>query len=411
MAQSLSRSARSRSQAVTAKKMKKAATAATTNEVTHIPPQERCALVLQGGGALGAYQGGVYEQLAAHGVLPDWVAGISIGAINAALIAGNPPERRVERLRQFWTLITERLSYIDLPDHFGATVREWLNESRAAWVAGVGIAGFFRPRLPPPYLQTPGTSAALSFYDTSELAETLGQLVDFDLINDRHSRHHVRLSVGAVNVRTGAYRYFDSDDPRGGGPLGPAHIMASGALPPGFPPIEIDGEQYWDGGIVSNTPLQYVLDQPRRHDLLVVQVDLFSAQGTLPRHLGEVGEREKDIRFASRTHYHTDQAAHSERMCAAAHRLAARLPKGFEKDADLAELLASGSPAALTVLHLIYRSKYYETQSKDYEFSRQSMQEHWAAGAVDVQASLGHHRWCTRPRTGHHVTVLDCLQP
>ncbi|WP_077560501.1 patatin-like phospholipase family protein [Polaromonas sp. C04] len=373
--------------------------------------EELCTLVLQGGGALGAYQAGVYEAMDAHGLRPDWVAGVSIGAINAAIIAGNPPERRVARLREFWDGVSSQLKFVDLPKSFGTEAREILNESRAAMVAALGVPGFFIPRMPPAPFQQPGTRAALSYYDTAPLQHTLERLIDFDLINTTDPRHKVRLSVGTVNVTTGNFRYFDSTDPDRHGPIGPRHIMASGALPPGFPPIEIDGEFYWDGGLVSNTPLQYVIDQPRAHDMLVLQVDLFSARGRLPRNLSEVAEREKDIRFASRTRLNTDLVAEQQKIGAAARRLAAKLPPNMAGDPDLAELLATGSPDAVTILHLIHRSKHYETQSKDYEFSRQTMLEHWAAGQADVECSLASPRWAARSRAPAGITVLDLTPP
>jgi len=373
-----------------------------------VDANETCVLVLQGGGALGSYQAGVFERMAARSIQPHWVAGVSIGAINAALVAGNPPERRLARLREFWERVTSQLSVLTWPSGVGDEAREILNETRAAFAASFGVPGFFTPRIPSALLQRPGTLAALSIYDTTPLAATLDELVDFDLINDLRSPHHVRLSVGAVDVRTGNYRYFDSDDREScGGALDARHVMASGALPPGFPPVEIDGEFYWDGGVVSNTPLQYVIDQPRIRDTLVIQVDLFHARGPLPENLMEVAERQKDIRFASRTRANTTHAIEAHALGAAARRLAARLPASFSDDPDLKLLLAAGSPAALTILHLIYRSKHHESQSKDYEFSRQSMLERWAAGAADADLSFEHARWRERPRRGANVTVLD----
>lgn len=370
-------------------------------------PEELCTLVLQGGGALGAYQAGVYEAMDARGLRPDWVAGVSIGAINAAIIAGNPPERRVTRLREFWNGVSSQLQFIDIPENLGMEAREMLNESRAATAVVLGVPGFFTPRVPPAPFQRPGTRAALSYYDTTPLQATLERLIDFDLINTTDTRHQVRLSVGAVNVTTGNTCYFDSTDPNRRGPIEPRHIMASSALPPGFPPVEVDGEYYWDGGLVSNTPLQYVIDQPRTHDMLVLQVDLFSTRGRLPHNLNEVAERAKDIRFASRTRLNTELVAAKQKVSAAAHRLAAKLPPELAADPDLAELLVTGSPAAVTILHLIHRKERYETQSKDYEFSRQTMLEHWAAGQTDVHTSLTSPRWVARRRATPGITVLD----
>ena len=274
--------------------------------------KEERILVLQGGGALGAYQAGVYEALAATGQTPSWVAGISIGAINAALIVGNPPERRVQRLREFWDTVTSSSAMLNPPVAPGVELRGVFNEANATIGAVFGLPGFFVPRFPAAPFQLPGTAGALSYYDTEPLRATLEQLVDFDLLNSGS----MRMSVGAVNVRTGNFAYFDTADQR----LDARHIMASGALPPGFPPVEIDGEWYWDGGLVSNTPLQYVLDQPQADCRLVFQVDLFVAEGPMPTDLLEVGEREKDIRFSSRTRLNTTNVLARHALAQAARR-------------------------------------------------------------------------------------------
>ena len=368
---------------------------------------EQSVLVLQGGGALGAYQAGVYEALDREGVRPQWVAGVSIGAINAAIIAGNPPERRVARLREFWDGVSSQLQAPALPAAYGTLAREWFNESSATFAAVAGVPGFFSPRFPPAVLQPAGTPGALSYYDTTPLERTLEKLVDFDLINTPDVKHKIRLSVGAVNVETGNFRYFDSGDATYSKPIGPRHIMASGALPPGFAPVAIDGGFYWDGGLVSNTPLQYVIDQPTLTDMLVFQVDLFSARGRMPRNLGEVAERGKDIQYASRTRLNTDLIAAQQKLTHAAQNLAARLPKKFADDPDLIALLNAGSPAAITIVHLIHRSKHYETQSKDYEFSRHTVREHWEAGRADVERSLGSKTWCARGRPRAGIRVFD----
>ncbi len=356
------------------------------------------ALVLQGGGALGAYQAGVYQALAAAGTMPDWVAGISIGAINAALIAGNAPERRLERLHAFWDLVSARLAapapWADGP------LRSWFNEASAGFTAMAGVPGFFEPRVPPPPLAMPGSMGAISWYDTAPLRATLERLVDFDRINART----MRFSVGAVHVTTGNFVYFDNHSHT----IGPEHVMASGALPPGFPAVVIEGEPYWDGGIVSNTPLQYVLDN-HSGDACVFQVDLFSARGAMPRNLGEVTMREKDIRFSSRTRLNTDMLQETARLRAAARRLAAKLPKSLADDPDLA-LLTRGDEGAISVMHLINRSEAYETASKDYEFSRETVTGHWASGRADAEQSLADPRWLTRKhRPG--ITTYDLQEP
>ena len=371
------------------------------------PRAEQTVLVLQGGGALGADQAGVYEGLDKQGIRPQWVAGVSIGAVNAAIIAGNPPERRVERLREFWDGVSSQLLAPALSATYGPLAREMFNQSSAALVALVGAPGFFTPRFPPALFQPAGTPGALSYYDTAPLEKTLARLVDFDLINTPDVQQKVRLSVGAVNVETGNFRYFDSTDATCTRPIGPRHIMASGALPPGFAPVEIDHEFYWDGGLVSNTPLQYVIDQPTATDMLVFQVDLFSARGRMPCNLGEVAERSKDIQFASRTRLNTDLVAAQQKLTRAAQNLAARLPARFANDPDLIALLNAGSPAAVTIVHLIHRSKHYETQSKDYEFSRHTVREHWEAGRADAEMSLKSRSWCTRGRPLAGIRVFD----
>jgi NTE family protein len=369
---------------------------------------EECILVLQGGGALGAYQAGVQEALSGLGHGPTWVAGISIGAINAALIAGNRPPRRVERLREFWEGVTSfpfaapDLGSLPLARAAAGPSRDLVNETSATVAMLFGVCGFFAPRVPAAPFQPPGTPGAISYYDTEPLRRTLERLVDFDLLN----AGAVRLSVGAVNVRTGNFAYFDSSEQR----LDARHIMASAALPPGFPPIEIDGEHYWDGGLVSNTPLQHVLDQPGSRPRVVFQVDLFAARGDLPRTLADVSEREKDIRYSSRTRLNTTHELKRQAMLQAAQRLVARLPPSLRDDPDAREFAKMQTEAPVSVVHLIYRSKHYESQSKDYEFSRTSMQEHWAAGVADTQQTLADPRWLQRqPHEG--VQVFDLLSP
>ena len=337
-------------------------------------------LVLQGGGALGSYQAGVYEALLAGGEAPDWVGGISIGAINAALIVGNPPERRLATLKAFWEMTSSDL--LAKPLTHGGDGRSLFNEASAAWIASAGAPGFFAPRFPPTFFAAPGTPQALSFYDTAPLRETLLKLVDFDLINSGG----VRLSVGAVNIRNGNFRYFDTTTDV----IGPEHIMASGALPPGFPPVEIEGEFYWDGGLVSNTPLDYVLDADVGRDLTIFQVDLFNASGPLPKSVMEAMEREKDIRFASRTRRATDDAIKRRKAKEAITSLIAKLSPDLRDDPEVATLTEFARENAVSVVQLIYRSKHYETSSKDYEFSRVTMLDHWAAGRHDAEQALAH---------------------
>jgi NTE family protein len=361
-------------------------------------PDEAAVLVLQGGGALGAYQAGVFEALAATGHEPSWVAGISIGAVNAALIAGNPPEHRLTALRAFWDRASSRVPFPSpFADGWG---RRLFNEAAAGVVALTGIPGFFEPRITPPWLTLPGSPEATSLYDTAPLRETLLELVDFDLLNNGP----MRFSVGAVNVLSGNFTYFDNRERL----IGPEHVMASGALPPGFPAVMIDGEPYWDGGIVSNTPLQYVLDKrDGTSPLLVFQVDLFSARGMMPRSLAETIQREKDIRFSSRTRLGTDLQVRLEAMTAAAARLAARLPEELRSDPDLMELTSHACDYPVTILHLINRSESFESHSKDYEFSRGTVEGHWASGRADVERSLASPRWKSRQIHDCGIVTLD----
>ena len=360
-------------------------------------------LVLQGGGAVGAYQAGVFEALAAERVAPTWIAGISIGAINGALIAGNAPGERLGRLSEFWELVS---SSMPVPAWRPDELHGWLNGAAAIQALLFGVPGFFSPRVPPAPLQPAGSLAAISYYDTAPLAGTLERLVDFDRLN----QGEVRLSVGAVNVRTGNFAYFDTATQR----LDARHIMASGALPPGLPPVEIDGEHYWDGGLASNTPLNYVLDQPGGDRRTVFQVDLFPARGELPETLWRAAEREKDIRYSSRTRLNTDVDVAQRRTAAAALRLIGKLPPALREDPDAKELAASlrSTCASLDIVHLIYRAKRYESQAKDYEFSRLTMREHWAAGQADVLQTLHDPRWSGRGPAGRHgVRVFDLVEP
>jgi NTE family protein len=368
-------------------------------------PFECVTLLLQGGGALGAYQGGVYEALAEANILPDWVAGISIGAINAAIIAGNPPNCRVDRLREFWTQVTSSAAWDWLGNPFGDFARSdpgrnVLNQMSANLVAAFGAEGFFSVRPVTPWLQAGGTLAATSFYDTKQLKQTLERLVDFDRLNAGMTR----FSAGAVNVRTGNFVYFDTTTHK----IGPEHVMASGALPPGFPAIEIDGEHYWDGGLVSNTPLEWVIDSnPRRQDTLVFQVDLWSSQGALPRNLAEVATRHKEIQFSSRTRASTAQFKSVHRVQRALAAFLRRLPTDFEENDDLKILKSVASDKIYNIIQLIYRARNYEGHSKDYEFSRLSMQEHWRAGNHDAVRTLRNPEVLTRPTSLDGVFTFD----
>jgi NTE family protein len=364
---------------------------------------ESIALLLQGGGALGAYQAGVYEKLLESGIEPTWIAGISIGAINSAIIAGNRREDRVERLRDFWNLVSETQDngwseYFNgfLPDNMS---RQWINQLSAGMIVARGVPGFFTPRMPPPYL-LPGDGAT-SYYDAGELRATLERLVDFDRINSRA----MRFSVGAVNVRTGNFSYFDNESHV----IRPEHVMASGALPPAFDAVEIDGEFYWDGGLVSNTPLDWVLSSKSRLDTLVFQVDLWSARGSLPKNLTEVAVRMKEVQFSSRTRASTDAFIKSQHLRAAFNELLAQMTPELAQSPQARMLAQASDPAVYNIVQLIYRSASYEGQSKDFEFSRRTMEEHWRAGYDDATVTLAHPEVLALPTSAQGVAIYDFL--
>ena len=363
-----------------------------THLATQRPPFERVALILQGGGALGAYQAGVYQALAEANLHPDWVAGISIGAINSALIAGNSPEKRVERLRTFWETVSAQpfglpfLAALEGRDEFTHSLINHVS-SVAALIGGA--PGFFQPRVPPPFLYPNGTPEALSYYDVAPLRGTLEALVDFDRIN----ADAMRFSVGAVNVRTGNFVYFDNTTHQ----ICPEHVMASGSLPPGFPPTEIEGECYWDGGLVSNTPLDWVLESRPGRDTLAFQIDLWSARGQYPRNLLEADTRQKEIRYSSRTRLATNQFKKKQILRRAAAQLLAKLPKELQQTPEAEMLALEADEKVYNLIQLIYRARLYEGNSKDYEFSRRTMEEHWRSGYNDAVRTLRHPEVLQRP--------------
>jgi NTE family protein len=368
------------------------------------PPFEAIVLLLQGGGALGAYQGGVYQALSEANLHPDWVAGISIGALNAAIIAGNPPEMRAEKLRGFWHTITASgisnlLNEVWSSVSKGASMRRLVNQINAASALFQGVTNFYEPRLPLPYWPLLAATEATSFYDTKNLAATLMKFVDFDLINNTP----MRLSVGAVNVRTGNFVYFDNRDRI----IGPEHIIASAALPPGFPAIDIDGEYYWDGGLVSNTPLQWVLEYGPQQDTLAFQVDLWSARGALPTNLSEVATRRKEIIYSSRTRENSERFITNQHLRHAIANLLETLPEEMKEVSAVQALKEYGSFKCYNLVHLIYHARQYEGYSKDYEFSRLSMREHWRAGYYDTVRTLRHQAIYERPTNFSGVAIYD----
>ncbi len=342
-------------------------------------PYDVVALVLQGGGALGAYQAGVYEGLHEAGIRPNWLAGISIGALNAAIIAGSPEGERVQRLREFWETICafsiewpagEGLANA-LPFAFDiSSVRNAIAATRALVH---GQPGFFKPRFPSPLWSPFSGDAATSLYDTAPLQQTLERLVDFD-----------RLNAGVT--------YFDTSERR----LGAKHFMASGALPPGFPAVEIDGEHYWDGGVVSNTPLSRVLSgEPC--DTLTFQIDLWSAKGRVPNDMMEMSSRQKDIQYSSRTRAITDHMMRMQKMRQALTRTMEKLPASAKNDPEIRAIADLARHRSYNIIHLIYQSKIYEGHSRDYEFGLSAMRKHWQSGLDDIRRTLAEPRRLDRP--------------
>ncbi len=362
-----------------------------------MPDYETIALTLQGGGALGAYQAGVFQGLHEAGIEPNWLAGISIGALNTAIIAGNPPEKRVERLLQFWETICQPAFGLPLPALYRARVLQ-LERRRAQSVHG--DAGARRTRRGTKGLLCAALSAAFangrrdrlqaaSYYDTAPLKATLESLCDFDRINSRE----MRVSVGAVNCGTGNFAYFDNTHTT----LRAEHFMASGALPPGFAAVEIDGQYYWDGGLMSNTPLYEVMQTTPRRDTLAFQVDLWSAIGPVPDSITDVqGAHERHPVFEP----HPSRDRHAATLAtfpACAARGAGPCVAGPARRpwCKLAEDLSCSK--RYNVIHLIYRQKEYEGHYKDFQFGLSTMREHWQSGLDDIRHSLSQPDWLAMP--------------
>jgi NTE family protein len=347
-------------------------------------------LVLQGGGALGAYQAGVYQALHEAGLEPDWTVGVSIGAINSAIIAGNRPEQRLEKLEKFWLDITSRDPFMAWPE--GDTPRRLRNALSAMNAMLFGQPGFFQPPAVNGWLAPRGSRAATALYDTSPLHKTLEKLVDFDLINSGG----VRFAVGAVNVASANFAYFDNAKIE----ISPEHVMASGALPPALPMVRIGKNYYWDGGLVSNTPLQHLLDNCGSQNLLVFQVDLFSARGDIPRDMPEVLSRQKDIQYSSRTRTTTDHFLQTHRLKQALREALNQIPEDQLNDEQRLAKAELQQLPEINIMQLIYQQKAYEGDAKDYEFSRLSMKDHWRSGYYDTRNTLAHKDWLAMKGTG-----------
>lgn len=365
---------------------------------------DNIALLLQGGGALGAYQAGVFEALYEAGHKPDWVAGISIGAINASIIAGNAPQKRVDKLREFWLAVTiDNLPYAppvlkslltrDNTDH------QMLNAISAIRTIFSGIPGFFKPRFLNPWFAPKGALEATSFYDTKPLKDMLEKLVDFERLNN----DDINLTLGVVNITSGNFTSFNNKKQK----ITPEHIMASGALPPGFPPVQIGGDYFWDGGLISNTPLQWLIESNTCDDTLVFQVDLWSANGEFPQNMADVFTRQKDIQYSSRTRANTDRFKEKQRLHYAIAGLMEKLPKNLKDSPEVKYLSRYADTKVYNIVHLIYHNKPYEGYSKDFEFSRLSMEAHWQSGYDDTLKALRHPEILKKPQGKECISIFD----
>jgi NTE family protein len=338
-------------------------------------------LVLQGGGALGSYQAGVYQALHEAGIEPDWIIGTSIGAINASLIAGNVPQDRVSRLQEFWKRVEQRPIW-SFPDAFPG-----INEMQSYWsTVANGIPGFFRPNpLAHAGADCPIGTDSAGYYSTEPLKRTLGELIDFDLVNNCRPR----LTVGAAHLRTSEMRYFDSRDCK----LGVEHIMASGALPPAFPAVRIDGELYWDGGILSNTPTEAVFDDIPRRDSLIFSVNMWNPSGPEPTTMAEVFNRHKDVLYSNRIASQIAQQQKAHRLRHVINQLAARIPEAERNSAAVRELAGYGCSTRMHVVRLLAPQLDRENHTKDIDFSPARIRQRWNAGYVHTKAVLDRSPW------------------
>jgi NTE family protein len=355
-------------------------------------------LVLQGGGALGAYQLGVYEAMRESGIEPDWVIGTSIGAINAALIAGNPVAYRDRRLSAFWNRVTSQSS-------LDVATTMWTNLGKTLanlTTISHGIAGFFEPN-PASWL---GVTAPLgldhaSYYLMTPLRDTLNELVDFDILNAGHPR----ITVGAVSVCTGTMRYFDSRDQR----LSVEHIMSSGALPPAFPAVRIDGEPYWDGGIYSNTPIEAVLDDKPRRNSVIFSVQMWNPAGSEPDNLWQVAERQKDIQYASRTDSHILRQQQIHRLRHVIREMAKHLPENERVKPEVQELAAWGCHTTMHQIKLAAPRMPGDDFLKDIDFTPMGIAARRQSGYDDGKRVIAARPWeaAMDPIEGMSVFSLD----
>jgi NTE family protein len=345
------------------------------------PARQQVVLVLQGGGALGAYQCGVYQALHEAGIEPDWIIGTSIGAINGSLIAGNAPSERLPKLREFWERMTHN------PRWAPALAWPSMADAQSYWMTLLaGIPGFFQPN-PYAFLGTHiqlGADGA-GFYSTAPLRQTLTDLVDFALIK----RCTPRLTVGAAHVRTSEMRYFDSRETE----LGASHVMASGALPPAFPPVRIDGELYWDGGILSNTPTEAIFDDYPRRNSLVFAVHMWNPRGPEPETMWDVLHRQKDIQYSSRVATHIIRQRQLHRLRHVISELVKHVPEPARRSEPVQDLAGYGCPTRMHVVRLLAPRLDHENHTKDIDFSPAGVQARWDAGHADAGRALERKAW------------------
>ena len=370
--------------------------AAASNAASAVAVPGQVVLVLQGGGALGAYQLGVYQSMCEADIAPDWVVGTSIGAINGALIAGNRPEHRLERLHAFWG----RMEIQGTSGLWGLLAPSGNTLANLTTVIS-GLPGFFRPN--PAALLGARADVGIeraAYYDTAPLRQTLTDLVDWDYLNSGATR----LTVGAVNARTGVMTYFDSRKE----PLCADHIMASGALPPAFPAVRIHGEPYWDGGIYSNTPSEVVFNDNPRKDSVIFAVQLWNPEGNEPRSLWQIQDRQKDIQFSSRdtTHVLEQQKIHQLRHII--RELVKHMPDKQKALADVKELASWGCGTTMHIVQLIAPRIAGEDHSKDIDFTHNGIKTRWEAGQLDGRLAIEQAPWRkpVDPRDGvviHHL--------
>jgi NTE family protein len=363
--------------------------------------EQNTVLILQGGGALGAYQGGVYEQLFNKDITIQWVIGTSIGAINSALIAGNPPETRLEKLREFWDSLSPNAVH---RDSFWPAMLPWMSVGNKINTLGTimnGVEGFFKPRVGASWdINAKVPLAQAGFYDTSPLKTTLEKYVDFDYLNNGD----MRVSVCAVDLDNGQSVTFDSSKET----ITAQHIMASGALPPGFPPIEINGRAYWDGGVYSNSPLEVFLEDDNKRDALCFMVDLWDPTETRPNSIAEAMERYKNIQYASRSHEQLLMHEKIQNLQRAIRALSEHLPAAERKKKELQSLIGLGCDHTINVVHLIMKALPDDHYFKDVDFSSATVETRWEAGLRDCKRALKHAAW-QRPLPPHAGLIIHEL--